>query len=211
VPPSVKLFVDEHLDAPPAIFTVKAIQAGPAALIFSVWQDGGQIASISHLAQVVDAGERPKAGISAGSYAIPVQPPAATVINPTPLPSSSARGSQSRHDLRRWLGLVTLLWVVAGLAAPLPTLTAFILNPIIGPSVLPVPPAFAALQYVMWLLPSPTLIIAFAAVQIMAAYLYWRNRRSQRLGHWLPATLLVGFFSLLAGYFIAIAILLRFR
>jgi hypothetical protein len=141
----------------------------------------------------------------------PLPAESATTLPSEPVVVVEAAELAPRHDLRRWLGLVTLLWVVAGLAAPLPTLTAFILNPIIGPSVLPVPPAFAALQYVMWLLPSPTLIIAFAAVQIMAAYLYWRNRRSQRLGHWLPATLLVGFFSLLAGYFIAIAILLRFR
>ena len=239
VPPSIKLFVDEHLDAPAAIFTVKASQPGPAALIFRVWQDGGQIASLSHWVQVVASGQQPRAGIRARSRTLPVQEPAppwgipwlsetamhtgkplpdggkvvsspttaaTTILTPQPLPQKA----QPRHDLLRWLGLVAMLWIVAGLAAPLPTLTAFILQPTTGPSVLPVTPAFAASQYVMWFLRSPTLIIVFAAVQIMAAYLYWRNRRSQRLGHWLPATLLVGFFGLLVGVFIAIAVLLRF-
>ena len=66
----------------------------------------------------------------------------------------------------------------------------------------------AASQNTLCLLRWPTLIIAFIAVQIIAASLYWRNRRSQRVGRWLPATLLVGFLSLLVGISIAVAILL---
>ena len=77
VPASIKLFVDEHLDAPPAIFTVKAIQPGPAALIFSVWQDGGQIASVSHRCRSWMPAKQPRAGHQQpGRTAVPVQPPA---------------------------------------------------------------------------------------------------------------------------------------
>ena len=90
VPPSVKLFVDEHVDAPAAIFTVKAIQPGPAALIFSVWQDDGQIASVSHPVQVVDAAKHPSADISARSSAIPVQTPAPPWGIPWPRPGVEA-------------------------------------------------------------------------------------------------------------------------
>jgi hypothetical protein len=299
VPASIKLFVDEHVDAPPAIFTVKAIQPGPAALIFSVWQDGGQIASISHQVQAVDAGKRPRTGISARSHVLPVQTPTppsgeprsrvpraladsavnlrsgpgeaypvvgelgagqevdilgrnasgdwwrlawpggkqawvagtaitilppidnvmigksipapsapaeATAVTPKPLPPITAPAAQPRHDLRRWLGLVALLWVVAGLATPLPILTAFRLNSSMGASLLPEPPALAVSQNTLCLTQWPTLIIVFVAVQIIAASVYWRNRASHRLGRWLPATLLVGFLSLLVGLFIAIAI-----
>lgn len=232
VPASIKLFVDEHLDAPPAIFTVKAILPGPAALIFSVWQDGGQIASISHLAQVVDAGKRPKASISAGSYAIPMQTPAppwggpwspgpgAEAVGPIPavtattLPSETAVVVEAtelapRHVLRRWLGLVALLWVVAGIAAPLPILTTFSrLNSSIVPSLVPGPPESAASQNILCLMQWPALVIVFVAVQIIVASVYWRNRQSQRVGRWLPATLLVGFLSLLVGISIAVAFLL---
>ncbi|MEJ2733934.1 MAG: CHAT domain-containing protein, partial [Anaerolineae bacterium] len=51
-PGRMTLFVDEHLDAPPAIFTVRASQIGRASLLFSVWQEGGQIASLVHHLQV---------------------------------------------------------------------------------------------------------------------------------------------------------------
>ena len=241
VPASIKLFVDEHLDAPPAIFTVKAIKPGPAALIFNVWQDGGQIASVSHLVLVVDAAKQPRAGIRAGSSAIPMQAPAppwgvpwsprpgaeavgsptvgqtvvsplaptaATVITPEQQSHAAAPAAQSRHDLRRWLGLVALLWGVAGIAVPVPILTAFRLNSPMGASLLPEPLALAASQNTLCLMQWPTLIIVLVAVQIIAASLYWRNRASHRVGRWLPATLLVGFLSLLVGISIAVAILL---
>jgi hypothetical protein len=240
VPASVKLFVDEHLDAPPAIFTVKAMQPGPAALIFSVWQDGGQISSVSHLVQAVEASRQPRAGITARSHAIPVQTPAppwdvpwlprpgakpvgpsttgqteisplaptaATVITTEPQPHAAPPAAQTRHDLRRWLGLVALLWLVAGLAAPLPLLTASRLYSTMSPALRPQPPQPAASLSILGLMCWPILVIVFVAVQILAASLYWRKRRSQRVGRWLPATLLAGFFGLLVGLFIAIAIL----
>jgi hypothetical protein len=231
VPASIKLFVDEHLDAPPAIFTVKAIKPGPAALIFSVWQEGGQIASVSHLVQVVDAAKQPRAGIRAGSSAIPMQAPAppwgvpwsprpgAEAVGPIPavtattLPSETAVVVEAtelapRHVLRRWLGLVALLWVVAGIAVPLPVLTVIRLSSSMGALPLTELPAIAAQQNTLCALGWPTLVFALVAVQIVAASLYWRNRGSDRVGRWLPATLLVGFLSLLVGISIAVAILL---
>jgi hypothetical protein len=241
VPASIKLFVDEHLDAPPAIFTVKAIQPGPAALNFSVWQDGGQIASVSHLVQAVEASRQPRAGITARSHEIPMQTPApprgvpwsprpgteavkpppvggslvpppaqvaASVVTIESLPPSSTAAKQPWHDLRRWLGLVALLWVVAGLAAPLPLITASRLNSAVSPALLPQPPQPAASLSILGLMCWPILVIVFVAVQIVAASLYWRNRRSQRVGRWLPATLLVGILSLLVGISIAVVVLL---
>ena len=231
VPASIKLFVDEHLDAPPAIFTVKAIKPGPAALIFSVWQEGGQIASVSHLVQVVDAAKQPRAGIRAGSSTIPMQAPAppwgvpwsprpgAEAVGPIPavtattLPSETAVVVEAaelapRHVLRRWLGLVALLWVVAGIAVPLPVLTVIRLGSSMGALPLTELPAIAAQQNTLCALGWPTLVFALVAVQIVAASLYWRNRGSDRVGRWLPATLLVGFLSLLVGISIAVAILL---
>lgn len=53
-PGSIKLFVDERLDAPPAIFTVQAKQVGQLSLLFSVWQDDGQIVSVVHHVRVND-------------------------------------------------------------------------------------------------------------------------------------------------------------
>lgn len=53
VPAGIKLFVDEDMDAPPAIFTVQARESGSTSLIFSLWQDGGQIASITHGVEIV--------------------------------------------------------------------------------------------------------------------------------------------------------------
>jgi len=50
-PDKVELFIDEALDAPPAIFTVKAKQVGNIALVFNTYQDGGLIHSITHIIQ----------------------------------------------------------------------------------------------------------------------------------------------------------------
>lgn len=52
-PQSIKLFVDETIDAPPAIFVVRATKTGPISLAFSVWQDGRQIHSITHYTEVL--------------------------------------------------------------------------------------------------------------------------------------------------------------
>jgi len=69
-PESVLLFVDEHTDAPPAIFTVRARQVGRAPLTFSVWQDGAQIASVTHYVQVIEGTKQPKGIIETESYAV---------------------------------------------------------------------------------------------------------------------------------------------
>ena len=72
-PESIKLFVDEDLDAPPAIFTVRAETLASLSLIFSLWQEGGQIASVTHHVNVTpDADARP-AAIKTGSQTIPVE------------------------------------------------------------------------------------------------------------------------------------------
>jgi hypothetical protein len=139
----------------------------------------------------------------------PSAPAEATVVTPKPLPAAAAPAAQPQHDLRRWLGLVAMLWIVAGLAAPLPLLTAARLNSAISPSAQPAPPQPTASLNILCLIGWPALATVFVAVQILAASLYWRKRRSQRVGRWLPATLLVGFFSLLVGIVIALAILLR--
>ena len=57
-PGHVKLFVDEALDAPPAIFKVCANQPDKYALVFGVLQDGGLIASVSHQVEAVTCEER---------------------------------------------------------------------------------------------------------------------------------------------------------
>lgn len=60
IPDKIKLFIDEHLDAPPAIFTVKAKKVGRVPLIFSVWQGGGQIHSVIHHVEAVEPEKLPK-------------------------------------------------------------------------------------------------------------------------------------------------------
>jgi len=72
-PESISLFVDEHLDAPPAIFTVQAKRIGRAPLLFSMWQDGGQIAAVTHNVRVLDGEGQPRAVIETNSTTVPVQ------------------------------------------------------------------------------------------------------------------------------------------
>ncbi len=56
-PPEIKLFVDEHLDAPPAIFTAQFRSTAPSMPFrFEVHQDGGLILSASHAIEVVAEG-----------------------------------------------------------------------------------------------------------------------------------------------------------
>lgn len=52
-PEKMKLFIDEQVDAPPAIFTLKAGKPGRHSLIFNVMQDGGTIHTIKHRVEVV--------------------------------------------------------------------------------------------------------------------------------------------------------------
>ncbi|MBI1880730.1 MAG: serine/threonine protein kinase [Chloroflexi bacterium] len=79
-PASIKLFVDEDLDAPPAIFTVRAREVGPASLFFTLWQDGGQIAAISHQIEAVDS--QPQKSVETNSRLMPVQGETALVEIP---------------------------------------------------------------------------------------------------------------------------------
>lgn len=80
IPERIKLFVDEHLDAPPAIFTVRARKLGRAPLLFSVWQDGGQIISITHHIQVLDSNNQARTIIETISRTVPVQDILAEVL-----------------------------------------------------------------------------------------------------------------------------------
>jgi predicted Ser/Thr protein kinase len=73
LPGSKKLFVDEHLDAPPAIFTVRARAVGRVLLSFSVSQDGGEIAAITRQIEVIDRDRQPRATIETRSHTVPVQ------------------------------------------------------------------------------------------------------------------------------------------
>lgn len=47
-PQRLSLFVDEHLDAPPAIFTLRAIRTGNLSVTFKILQEGVLIASAVH-------------------------------------------------------------------------------------------------------------------------------------------------------------------
>jgi uncharacterized ubiquitin-like protein YukD len=47
-PKSIRLFISEYLDAPPAMFTVISKKTGRISLTFSLWQDNTQIASTVH-------------------------------------------------------------------------------------------------------------------------------------------------------------------
>jgi hypothetical protein len=72
-PEGIKLFVDEDLDAPPAIFTVRAERPSSLSLIFSLWQEGAQIAAITHRVQVTPDADARTAAIKTGSQTIPVE------------------------------------------------------------------------------------------------------------------------------------------
>jgi len=70
-PFNIKLFVDEDLDAPPAIFTVHAREAGDIALVFTVMQDGVQIHSVVHPIKAVER-QTVMAGLQRASSAVAV-------------------------------------------------------------------------------------------------------------------------------------------
>lgn len=72
-PNSMKLFVDEDLDAPPAIFTVRAREVGQIPLFFSLWQDGGQIAFVSHHLEALDPSHQPQTKVDTNSHVVPVE------------------------------------------------------------------------------------------------------------------------------------------
>ncbi len=71
-PESIKLFVDEDVDAPAAIFTVTPRRPGNSALVFQVEQDGGQVATITHTIHVLDTGPADIGLVQAWSYAMPL-------------------------------------------------------------------------------------------------------------------------------------------
>lgn len=71
-PEHIKLFVDEHLDAPPAIFTLRARQVGRIPAIFSAYQDGGQICSVTHHIRVVPDDRQPDTTLQTETNTVPV-------------------------------------------------------------------------------------------------------------------------------------------
>jgi hypothetical protein len=71
-PQSKTLFVDEHIDAPPAYFAVRSDRTGPVPLVFSVLQDGGEIASVVHHVTVVGRDVPVEEGLRTHSHAVRV-------------------------------------------------------------------------------------------------------------------------------------------
>ena len=85
----IKLFVDEHLDAPPAIFVVRAAAPGRARLLFGLMQDGGQIASVVHHVTVYAPGATvPAAGtrMAVASHLVETTTGAPVSMVPAPAP-----------------------------------------------------------------------------------------------------------------------------
>ena len=72
-PESIALPVDEHLDAPKVFFVILARKLGRVPLIFSVWQDGVQIAAVTHFIQVVSASQQARPIIKTESHALSVE------------------------------------------------------------------------------------------------------------------------------------------
>jgi hypothetical protein len=73
-PPEIKLFVDEHLDAPPAIFAVHFHSAAPSMPFrFEVHQDGGLIFSVSHAIEVLAEGKPENAQVVSTSNDVAVE------------------------------------------------------------------------------------------------------------------------------------------
>ncbi|MCC6905594.1 MAG: CHAT domain-containing protein [Anaerolineae bacterium] len=128
-PPSLKLFVDETLDAPPAIFAVRTGQPGRASLIFKVLQDGVQLASVTHhveilavLAQTAAPEVRTHTLDGGESERQPgMQPPIPPVFQPAlgphpePAPSKTRPGgligtlsTLARREVSMWAALVVL-------------------------------------------------------------------------------------------------------
>ena len=72
-PKTIKLFVDEHLDAPAAIFVVKPRnQSSSMVLQFAVYQDGGLIVSANHLIEVMETGRIVNTAVSTNSRTVPI-------------------------------------------------------------------------------------------------------------------------------------------
>ena len=78
---SIKLFVDENRDAPPAIFVVKANKIGKIPLVFSVWQDQNMIASIIHQIDIVEMYSKPELSIERNSGQVSVEKPSAASVD----------------------------------------------------------------------------------------------------------------------------------
>lgn len=71
-PDRMRLFVDEALDAPPAIFTLRPTRIGRLSVTFEVWQQGGLIASALHQALSVEKLPETSAQLQTGSQTLPV-------------------------------------------------------------------------------------------------------------------------------------------
>lgn len=72
-PRGAELFVDEDLDPPAAIFTVRASKAGSAPLIFRAYQDGKLIATITHHVRVLEGEQQPRERLESASYTVTVE------------------------------------------------------------------------------------------------------------------------------------------
>lgn len=73
-PKTIKLFVDEHLDAPPAIFTVRPQNQGRSVTLrFTVYQDGGLIVSANHFIEVMKIGRPVGLDVNRASCEVSVQ------------------------------------------------------------------------------------------------------------------------------------------
>ncbi|OQY48738.1 MAG: hypothetical protein B6242_01605 [Anaerolineaceae bacterium 4572_78] len=72
-PNKMKIFVDENLEAPCAIFTIKAKQLGMLPIQFSVWQDRENIATIRHRIEIIGQQTPPKIAIETKSLVISVR------------------------------------------------------------------------------------------------------------------------------------------
>ena len=124
---AIMLFVDEHLDAPPAIFAVRATSPRAITLVWELSQDSGVIASITHRVAV----HAPAVGMAAGgssvavqSHTLPVRPPELTAPQPPPEPARpppQPAPAQSRPEMPPSVQAPgTMPSVQAGSPGPLP-------------------------------------------------------------------------------------------
>jgi formylglycine-generating enzyme required for sulfatase activity len=101
VPDSIKLFVDEHLDAPPAIFTVQAARVGRIPLRLGVWQDAGQVAAITQHVHVLEPHAQLAGGIEVHSFSLDVAPGIEPVAPAGPPETPPERAEQIEEPQER--------------------------------------------------------------------------------------------------------------
>ena len=97
MPESVPLFVDEDVDAPLANFIVKPQESGRVSLVFTLWQDGGQIASLVQHVEVVEQKEASQAAqIATGSQSMEADDNALAMTVEKPLELEQEAPSRKR-------------------------------------------------------------------------------------------------------------------